>query len=175
MTDLRFETDRLLIRPHEDADFPAYAAYILEPKLRRDLGLENVTDRDSAWETFQWLQAHVEFLALTDRQSGCILGHICIHPPLDQLAADPAFQGKEGRSLSFAVAKEARRKGYMEEALRALLPRLFQRGLVYVDCEVTDFNEASQALQKKLGFVNWGSMRFGDVELLIQILENPNK
>lgn len=43
----------------------------------------------------------------------------------------------------------------------------------YFDCEYEAANAASRGLQEKLGFWYWGKEQFGDVELIINILQNP--
>lgn len=168
------ETERLILRPHTPADFEDYFGYIMDGELRRLLGLNGVEDRESALETFQWLLDNVEFLAVVSRETGRVIGHICVQPPVEQAARAPEFQGKKGASLSFAIAKWERRKGLMAEALSALIGQMFRDGTVdYLDCEYPLFNTASRALQEKLGFQYWGKEQFGDVELIINILRNP--
>ena len=172
MKPIRIETKRLAIRPHEAADFDAYFAYIMDPELQDMLGLHGVTDRTSAWETFQWLRENTIFLALVPKDSSQTLGHIALHPPYDRLTEDPALKGLTGLSLSFAVARSERRKGLMFEALSALIPELFaHRGIDFLDCETERRNVACRALQEKLGFSFWGIDRFGDTELLIHLLK----
>ena len=171
------ETERLILRPHTPADFEDYFEYIMEPELQRMLGLNGVVDRASALETFQWLldTDHGEFLAAVSRETGRVIGHICVQPPVEQVAQSPEFQGKKGASLSFAIAKWERRKGLMAEALSALIGQLFRDGTVdYLDCEYPLFNTASRGLQEKLGFRYWVREQFGDVELILNILGKPD-
>lgn len=173
------ETERLILRPHTPDDFEDYFGYIMEPELQRMLGLNGVEDRESALETFQWLLDKWrldkwEFLAVVGRETGRVIGHICVQPPVEQVAQSPEFQGKKGASLSFAIAKWERRKGLMAEALSALIGQMFRDGTVdYLGCEYPLFNTASRELQKKLGFRYWGAMRFDDedLELIINILQ----
>ena len=152
------ETERLTVRPHTPADFEDYFGYIMDGELQRMLGLNGVEDRAS----------------VVSRGTGRVIGHICVQPPVEQVAQSPEFQGKKGASLSFAIAKWERRKGLMAEALSALIGQMFRDGTVdYLDCEYPLFNTASRALQEKLGFQYWGKEQFGDVELIINILRNP--
>lgn len=138
------------------------------------LGLRGVDDRASAQETFQWLLENGEFIALIGRDSDRVIGHICVQPPVEKVAQSPEHQGKKGASLSFAIAKWERRKGLMLEALRCLTAQKFQEGAVdWFDCEYELRNVASRGLQEKLGFQYWGKERFGDEELIINILEAP--
>ena len=168
------ETERLILRPHTPADFEDYFGYIMDRELQRLLGLNGVVDRESALETFQWLLDNVEFLAVVSRETGRIIGHICIEPPVEQVARASEFQGQKGASLTFAIVRAEQRKGLMLEALTALIGQRFREGAVdYFDCEYQADNAASRGLQEKLGFRYWGTGQFGDVELIINVLRNP--
>ena len=165
------ETERLVLRPHTPADFEDYFGYIMDGELQRMLGLNGVVDRASALETFQWLLDNVEFLAVVSRETGRVIGHICVEPPVEQAARAPEFQSKKGASLTFAIARAERRKGLMLEALTALIGQRFRAGAVdYFDCEYQAANAASRELQERLGFQYWGKEPFGDVELVVNVL-----
>ena len=169
------ETERLIIRTFAEDDFADYFAYITEPEHMRMLGLNGVTDEASAKETFDWLMKNRMFLALEKKETGRVIGHICIHPPYAPVAGDPALAGKTGCSLSFAIAQSERRKGYMEEALRAVIAVLFSAsGTDYIDCEYTENNSASRALQEKLGFAYWGREALDDTTLIINLLNKEH-
>lgn len=175
------ETERLILRPHTPDDFEDYFGYIMEPELQRMLGLNGVEDRESALETFQWLLDkwqldNWEFLAVVSRDTGRVIGHICVQPPYEKLAGDSEFQGKRGASLSFAIAAPERRRSLMVEALGALIENLFRDGTVdYLDCEYPTFNIASRELQKKLGFRYWSMEQLDKVELVINVKERDSK
>ena len=172
---MNLETDRLFIRPHIADDFEDYFGYIMEPELQYMLGLNDVHDRASAQETFQWLMENSIFLALVYKETGKTIGHISLQPPVAQLLEDPNFKGKTGYSLSFAIAKPMRRKGLMQEALRSVIDELFMsQKASFIDCEYTTFNAASHALQEKIGFSYWGKEQFGGVELIINTLKRED-
>lgn len=165
------KTSRLLLRPYVPEDFEDYYAYIKDRELHTMLGLEGVGDRDCALINFQWFLDNRVFIALENRETGRVIGHICIHPPLKQVAEDPQFSGKEGADLSFALTRQAWRRGLMTEALEAAISCLFQEGRAYLDCEHELTNTASAALQRKLGFQFWGTERFAGTELTINVLQ----
>lgn len=170
---MHVETERLILRPHTPDDFEDYFGYIMDGELQRLLGLNGVEDRESALETFQWLLDNLEFLAVVSRETGRVIGHICVHPPQEQVTRAPEFQGKKGASLTFAIARAEQRKGLMLEALTALIGQRFRTGAVdYFDCEYEPSNGASQGLQEKLGFRYWGTEQCGDVKLIINILRS---
>ncbi len=168
---VHLESDRLRIRAFCPAEFEDYFGYIMEPELQRMLGLNGITDQASARETFDWLRENRTFLALEKKETGKVIGHICVHPPIPALGNDPAYKGEKGFTLSFAAAKVERRKGYMADALGTLIRQLFDMEKAdYIDCETTERNFPSQPLQKKLGFVCWGRERMEDTDLIISVL-----
>ncbi len=62
--------------------------------------------------------------------------------------------------IGFLIAPEYRRKGYASEALRLLLRHLFEElGINKVMAQTGEYNEASIALLKKLGFKQDGRLR----------------
>lgn len=165
---MQIKTPRLLLRPYTPEDFEDYYAYIRDRELQKLLGLEKMEDRDCAFLNFQWLLEHRVFLALADPADGRAMGHICVHPPLGQVAT--RFSGKAGASLSFALDRGLWRRGLMTEALGAVIGWLFREGAVFLDCENEPANTASAALQKKLGFQYWGTERFEGTELTVNVL-----
>lgn len=168
---MNLETNRLAIRPYLSTDFDDYFDYIMEPELQDMLGLSDINNRESANETFHWLLDNREFLAIISKETGKAIGHICIHPPYERLLKESDFKDKTGCSLSFAIAKSVRRKGYMEEALRILIDELFMRRKAdFIDCEYTSFNQASHALQEKLGFSYYCKEPFDGIELITNVL-----
>ena len=163
----------MILRPHTVKDVEDYFEYIMDPDLQQMLGLNGVEDRKSAKETFQWLLDNVEFIAVVSKDSEKVIGHICIHPPIDKVADDGTFAGKRGASITFAIAKQEQRKGLMLEALQCLTAQMFREGVDYIDCEYTPNNAASRGLQEKLGFQYWGTKQFEDEEVIINIRQNP--
>lgn len=172
---MRIQTDRLIVRPQTADDFGDYYAYVMDPELQAQLGLNGVTDQASALECFQWLQHNSLFYAVVQKETGKVIGHFSLQPPLKRVSEDPTLQGKTGFSVSLAVAKSEQRKGYMTEALRGLISGYFSEGKAdYFVYDYIPSNLASCALQKKLGFQPWGVERFDDVELDISVLQREN-
>lgn len=161
-------TSRLTLRSFSPDDFDEYFTHIMDPQLQIMLGLD-LPNRDAAKQTFDWLMQNSIFLALELNETGRIIGHISIQPAYQPAAV--LRPGLSGCSLSFAVSKSHRRKGMMEEALRAVISDLFQNGTDYIDCEYTADNLPSRLLQEKLGFREAVREQFGDLELTVCILD----
>lgn len=122
----KIETERLIIRDYNVNDFNDYYDYIMEPELQRMLGLEEVTDKTSAYRNFEWLMNNRTFLTIEEKSTTKAIGHICLHPPYSALSESEEFKGRVGYSISYAISTDRRRKGYMEEALRNLINSMFQ-------------------------------------------------
>ena len=139
-------TDRLVLRPHEAADFEPYAAFMASP---RAAPVGGPMDLMRAWREFcgdvaQWpLHGHGA-LAVTLRGSGALAGRVVAQrrpdfpePELGWLA----FDGHEGRGLLFEAATALR--AWVRE--RCALPSLVS----YIDAA----NARSAALSERLGAV----------------------
>lgn len=147
------ETQRLTVRRMEDADFPDYLAYATDPETCRMLGTWCPENEAEARESFEWLMVHEKrFYAIVLREEGRCVGHLIVKnfPDIRDL---PELAGLEGRSLTFCVAKDYRRRGYAAEAVGAVVDYLFEkRGVDYVNSGYFTFNEPSRRLHEKLGF-----------------------
>lgn len=163
-TDL--ETKRLCLQEFRSADFDDYFAYIMDPHLQEMLGLNNVFDRPSALENFNWLMENRQFIAMCKKENGKVIGHICVHPPLKSVAKAQPYCSMQGASLSYALAAGEQRKGYMYEALSALCGYLRNNAQIdYLDGEYLSSNFPSRRLLEKLGFQHWGLENFDGIEL----------
>ena len=95
-----------------------------------------------------------------------VTGHICMHPPLEAVAAAQPYCSMQGASLSYALAAGEQRKGYMYEALPALCRHLRDdKGIDYLDGEYLSTNLPSRFLLEKLRFQHWGIENFDGIEL----------
>lgn len=147
------ETERLTLRHMEDGDFPDYLAYATDEETCRMLGTWRPENEAEARESFEWLMVHEKrFYAIVLREEERCVGHLIVQnfPDVGKL---PELTGLEGRSLTFCVAKDYRRRGYASEAVGAVVDYLFEkRGVDYVNSGYFTFNEPSRRLHEKLGF-----------------------
>lgn len=148
------ETRRLILRRMEESDLPDFNAYNSDPELCRMMGTWHPENEAEEREAFEWLMVNEKrFYAIVLREENKCVGHIIVKnfPDVGNL---PELSGLEGRSLSFCVAKDYRRRGYASEAVGAVVDYLFNmRGVDYVNSGYFTFNEPSRRLHEKLGFV----------------------
>lgn len=155
------ETERLILRPFEDTDFPAFWAYANDAEMSRMMGRPDMSSRENAYACFSWLKDREErAYCMVLKESGQVVGNLTITQPPEEVRNLPAVAHKPGRSLSFCVGKPWQRQGLAEEALRAVIEELYERENVsYINCGHFAFNEASRRLQEKLGFARLAELR----------------
>ncbi len=152
---MEFDTPRLHIRSFCEADREAYLSYFDDPELRRMMGYAIEMDEAALRDDFAWrLQNPETVLALALKDSGCVIGHLCVSEASPPVQADPVWGRRNGKSLSFALHRDYRRQGLMKEALKAVIDRLFadNAALEFVNGGWFSFNAASAALHRSLSF-----------------------
>ena len=146
------ETERLLLRRLREEDFSDFCAYAADEEMSRMMGRDRITDAKTARPTFEWLvKREARAYALVLKESGRVIGNLNVTQP-PQTVRQCMGAERAGCALSFCIGRQHQRKGLMEEVVRATLAALFTEGMDYVNCGNFAFNEASRALQRKLGF-----------------------
>ncbi len=145
MTTPRIETDRLLLRMPEEADFPHIAAMMSDEETARFIG--GVQDEAIAWRGFCTLLGHWQlrgygFFSVVDRATGEWLGRV--GPWYPHLWPQP--------EIGWTIKRQAWGKGYAHEAAAACMDFVFDRlGWSEVIHLIDDGNLASQGVARKLG------------------------
>lgn len=148
-------TERLLLRPFEEADFEDFFEYVTQKELQRLSGNPSVSTREEARESFDWFMEQnricVTKFAAVLRQTGKVVGNFCIdiYP---FIMADPALEGKKGVSVSLVLNERYQRRGLMTELMRRVM-RYFlnEHGFDFVNSGYFYFNEGSRKIQERAG------------------------
>ena len=149
------QTDRLIIRKIREEDFSDFCEFAADPEACRMMGRDLITDAASARPTFDWLKDKEERgYALVYRETGKVIGNLTVYNSIPSYLSDlEILRGKIGRSLSFSISREYRRKGLMFEVVSTCIDHIFT--VEQADCILYGhfaFNLPSRALQEKLGF-----------------------
>lgn len=107
------ETERLLLRPLEEADLDAYAAIMADPEVCRYLGHEPLT-RDDAWRSMAMFLGHEQLRGWTNnavvlKQTGELLGRCGLWRP----------EGWPGLEVGWTFGRFAWGQGFATEAAAA--------------------------------------------------------
>lgn len=158
-------TQRLILRAHTLADFPAYAAQRADPVVMRYLGKGDLLSEEEAWTRFVGIPGHWDLLgygnwAVEEKASGA---HVGIFGFADKKrpAQHPASGAPE---MGWTLAAPAHGKGYATEAVQAALGwgrDFFGPGARTV-CVISDDNAASIRVAQKCGFLQFATAsRYG--------------
>jgi RimJ/RimL family protein N-acetyltransferase len=125
------ETDRLILRGPEPADFEPIAAFFADAE--RAWGFGGAIDRPEAWRWFASLIGHwalrgYGFWVIADKATGAALGITGLWMPEGWPEPElgwVVFEGAEGRGIAFEAAMAARAYAYEALGLPALSSNIF--------------------------------------------------
>lgn len=158
------ETERLILRGHALADFPAFAAMRADPAVMKFIGKGDSLDEEEAWMKFQSIAGHWQFRgygtwAVEERAGGTLIGSL----GFADKKRPPSHPASGAPEMGWSLASSAHGKGFATEALRAALVwgRAFF-GPARVVCVISDDNAASIRLAEKHGFTQFATAsRYG--------------
>lgn len=146
----RIETERLVLRLPESADFERYAQLMLDPIASQFIGGPLVLH--DAWRKFlqmpgAWMLQGYGMFAVVEKASGRWIGQAGPWQPA----------GWPGPEIGYSFHPDAWGKGYATEACVAALDWAFESlGWEEVIHSIAPVNTASQAVARRLGSVNRG-------------------
>lgn len=138
-------TERLILRPPEARDFPAWAAMMAQPSVYEQLGglqPEAAVWRGFAAVTGAWVLSGASMFCAFERSTGRWVGRL-----------GPWFpHGWPGPEVGWAVSPEFQRRGYAKEGATAAIDWVFDSvGWEEVVHIIAPTNRASQAVAQSLG------------------------
>jgi len=151
--DIRIETDRLILRPPQAADFDAWAANMADEDSARYIG--GMQPRPVAWRGFltmvgAWEIQGFGMFSVIEKSSGQWIGRMGPWCP----------DGWPGREVGWGLARQAWGKGYAREGAIACMDFAFdQLGWDDVIHSIDRGNASSQVLAQRLGSRNRGPGR----------------
>ena len=146
---MKLHTSRLLLRSPELRDAQAYTEIHNSQFVLRYNAMQPTTPErmERAFTDPEYLETAVY---LEEKETGKLLGAIFIEE-------DDLRYGVPSKSLSYFIDETSSRKGYMKEAMQAVIKYLFQEeNLECVSARAFAPNTASRALLKSLGFAENG-------------------
>ena len=162
------ESIRLLIRRMGKGDEAAFVSGIADRALRIAYGFPpDMEDRMSSriFERFSGLEGGY---SLIEKTSGTVIGFLLeVEPELPENLRTGLPE--KGKTLAYAVFPAFQRKGYMLEALQAVIPELFRKA-EYIHCGHFEENIPSRELLRKLGFREYASHQVRDRLIIDEIL-----
>ena len=149
------ETERLLLRPFDEADLDAFARISADPEVMRHVGAGHPLTRGEAWRAMAVVLGHWHLRgygpwAAEEKATGALVGRIGLWNP-------PGWPGLE---VGWLLDRAAWGRGLATEGGRAALGHAF--GVLGADRAVSlvqPANAASVRVAEKLGGVREGAVR----------------
>lgn len=164
------ESTRLLIRRMEKGDEASFVSGIADRALRIDYGFPAEMDDTVSAKIFERFSGLNNSYSLVEKKTGTVIGFLLeVEPELPESLRTGL--PVKGRTLAYAVFPAYQRKGYMLEALQAVIPELFRStGAEYVHCGHFEENVPSRELLRKLGFREYARHQSRDKLIIDEIL-----
>ena len=169
------ETERLVLRKVIEKDFSYFRADLADREMDRMMLRWPCETEEEIRLGFEWfLYKEERAYAIVHKENGETIGNLTVYNRVPACVANhEAVQGKNGKSLSFALLPAFRRKGYMYEAVSGVIDHLFQEEKAdYINCGYLYHNAPSKAFQEKLGFTYLLTERFQFEGLEMEMVEN---
>lgn len=154
--EITLRTTRLLLRPLSEADAPSLFRLFQDPAVRRFLTRRQWHSVDEALALIaqdRRAMAAGEYLRLGLEVSdgGALIGEVSLFN---------FAEASRRAEVGYALARDAWGKGYMSEALRALLELAFgELGLNRIEADIDPRNDASARILERMGFQQEGLLR----------------
>ena len=164
------ETERLVIRPIGDGDEEAFIRGISDRTLRVMYGFPAEMDESVPPQIFRHFRGLRDAYALMEKETGEMAGFLLDVAPELPEDVSTRLPGK-GRTLAYAVYPSYQRRGYMREALREYISRLFETtDTSYVHCGHFPENRPSEKLLQGLEFREFSRHTAGKKEIVDEVL-----
>lgn len=161
MADIIAETDRLILRTIEEGDAAEQDRLLNTPTVMARLGgvkeLHEI-EAKHAKSMALYAQHGFSFLFMIEKDTGEMVGHCGI-----KLVDNPLAKNQGDHEVGWLVREDRWRRGYAEEAMRAVLDWAFGRvAAPHVVALTSHANVASWKLMEKLGMVRRKDLDFDD-------------
>ena len=161
MADIVAETERLILRTIEDGDAVLQYRLLNTPAVMARLGGEkelHEIEAKHAKARASWSQDGFSFLMMIEKETGELVGHCGI-----KRVDNPLARNLGDHEVGWLVREDRWRRGYAEEAMRAVLDWAFGRvGAPHVVALTSNANQPSWKLMEKLGMRRRTDLDFSD-------------
>ena len=150
VTFVKMETERLLLRSWTDADAQSLFEYAKDPDVGPIAGWPAHRSVEESLNVIKTVFSVPECYAICEKENGEAIGAISLklNGHTDMTERDDECE------LGYWLGKPFWGKGYMPEAVRAMLKHGFEDlGMTTIWCGYYDGNEKSKRVQEKTGFV----------------------
>jgi ribosomal-protein-alanine N-acetyltransferase len=178
VTDIRIETDRLILRPWQETDLDDFNEYARVDGVGQMCGWLPHKDLEESQKILALFLKEKKTFALELKQIRKVIGSVGLEPRDIDFDRSCDLQGRE---IGYVLNKDFWGRGLMPEAVNAVINYCFQElNFDWLTCGHFIWNDQSRRVVEKCGFQYVMSIihhtRFNTEELMkLYILYNPHK
>lgn len=150
VTDIRIETERLILRPWQDSDLDDFYAYASVEGVGEMAGWSHHTSKEESRKILTMFQEGKKTFALELKSNGHVIGSL----GLEEYDRTEADMGKlQGREVGYVLSRDYWGQGLMPEAVQAVIRYCFQTlHYDFLLCGHFERNGQSRRVIEKCGF-----------------------
>lgn len=150
VTDVRIETERLILRPWRQSDLEDLYTYASEDGVGELAGWVHHRDREETQAVLDSFIGQKKAFALELKETGHVVGSLGIEEYDAQVFDEPRLYGRE---LGYVLSREYWGRGLMTEAVGAVINYCFQElHYDFLTCGHFIRNDRSRRVIEKCGF-----------------------
>ncbi len=156
VTNVRIETERLILRPWEQKDLDDFFEYASIPGVGEMAGWTHHKSKEESQKILDMFRNHKKTLALQLKENGKVIGSL----GLEELDPDP-WPEKQGREIGYVLSRHYWGRGLMPEAVQRVIDYCF--GTLRYDfltCGHFVQNNQSRRVIEKTGFTYFGDSKY---------------
>lgn len=179
ISDVRLETERLILRPWTQEDLEAFYEYASVDGVGQMAGWQPHESREVSQMILDSFIKHKKTFALQLKENGKVIGSLGLEDRDENLP--PEYDLKAGRELGYVLSKDYWGRGLMPEAVKAVIDFCFNElRFDFVSCGHFAWNGQSKRVIEKCGFTYLKNIqyinRMGKVEdTCLYILNAPKE
>ena len=178
VTDIRIETERLILRSWRETDVEDFYAYASVDGVGQMAGWLPHKDIEESRTILDFFIRDKKTFAIELKENGKVIGSLGLE---EREGEPPVPEGSMGREIGYAISKDHWGRGLTPEAVKAVIAYCFQElDFDWLTCGHFIRNDQSRRVVEKCGFRYIKDIvhhtRFGTEEpTKLYILENPRK
>ena len=157
VTNIRIETERLILRPFRESDLADLYAYASHPDVGIHAGWNPHASIAESKQILDMFIREKKVFALELKVTGHVIGSL----GLEEMRPDPIQEDACGREIGYVLSKDYWGRGLMPEAVRNVIDYCFTvLNYDYLTCGHFIQNDRSRRVIEKIGFTYFGESDF---------------
>ena len=150
VTDIRIETDRMILRAWKQTDLEDFYEYARVEGVGEKAGWNHHQSPEESQQILDLFIRRKKTFALELKESGKVIGSLGLEPRDVDAGLAPSLSGRE---IGYVLSKDYWGRGLMSEAVAAVIDYCFGTlNFDYLTCGHFDHNDSSRRVVEKCGF-----------------------